>query len=309
MEFPKISNQFLLNRLEAPRGKISMVLDTDTYNEIDDQFALVYALTSGDRISVEAVYAAPFCNPRATTPGEGMEKSYEEILRVLTRMNRNADGFVFKGSRRYLESMDTPCESEAARDLVDRAMNAEGPLYVAAIGAITNIASAILLEPRIIEKIVVVWLSGTSLYWPSAREFNLEQDVYASKILFNCGVPLIHIPCTNVTSHLITTTHEIKHYLQGKNEIADYLCDIFMDYSSKSGTMSKVLWDIAVIAWLVHPQWVPEYIVHSPVLTDNLTWSTDERRHFIKSAFAINRDAVFGDLFQKICHGSAETVQ
>ena len=61
MNFPKLSNQFRLDRLELPlSGRLDMVLDTDTYNEVDDQFALVYALKSVERLNVQAVYAAPF---------------------------------------------------------------------------------------------------------------------------------------------------------------------------------------------------------------------------------------------------------
>lgn len=67
-------------RMLTPRtGLLRAVLDTDTYNEIDDQFALVQAMLSPDRISLEAIYAAPFHNRRSTGPGDGMDKSYEEI--------------------------------------------------------------------------------------------------------------------------------------------------------------------------------------------------------------------------------------
>jgi len=56
----KIPEQELLRRLELPLDKkLDMVLDTDTYNEVDDQFALVYALRSVERLNVQAVYAAP----------------------------------------------------------------------------------------------------------------------------------------------------------------------------------------------------------------------------------------------------------
>lgn len=91
--FPKLTNSIMMERLEIPAaGKLSMVLDTDTYNEIDDQFALAYALLSGERLNVEAVYAAPFHNERSVSPGDGMEKSYEEILRVLERMQVEPGG-------------------------------------------------------------------------------------------------------------------------------------------------------------------------------------------------------------------------
>ena len=91
-----------ISRLQAPAGKVRMVLDTDTYNEIDDQFALTYALLSPDKLSVEAIYAAPFHNSRSNGPGDGMEKSYEEILRLLEFLGRSAHGFAYRGSTEYL---------------------------------------------------------------------------------------------------------------------------------------------------------------------------------------------------------------
>jgi inosine-uridine nucleoside N-ribohydrolase len=200
MKFPKPDNEFILKRLELPEGKIHMVLDTDTYNEVDDQFALCYALSSPERLIVEGVYAAPFFNDRSTGPADGMEKSYNEILRLLGKMNVSTEGFVFKGSDRYLTDMDTPVESEAARDLIKKALSrsTDEPLYVVAIGAITNVASAILLEPEITKKIVVVWLGGHPLYWNDTREFNLYQDVDAARVIFGSGVPVVQIPCMGV---------------------------------------------------------------------------------------------------------------
>lgn len=300
MDFPKSTNQFILDRLELPEGKIKMVLDTDTYNEIDDQFALMYALRSPDRLNVQAIYAAPFYNDRSEGPGDGMEKSYDEIYRVLDRMNiKPSEGFVLKGSTRYLENLETPCESEAVRDLIKRVMSSEEPLYVVAIGAITNIASAILLEPSIIEKIVVVWLGGHALYWPDTKEFNLEQDVLAARVVFDCGVPMVQIPCLNVVSHLATTLAELEMYMDGKSSIGTYLTQIVREYSKDHFAWSKVIWDISAIAYLIDPAWVPTNIVHSPVLTDQVTWSADQSRHLIKSAYNVDRDQIFKDLFKK----------
>ena len=55
-----------------------MVLDTDTYNEIDDQFALVYALLCPEKLNVEAVYAALFTNDRSTGPGDGWRRAMKK---------------------------------------------------------------------------------------------------------------------------------------------------------------------------------------------------------------------------------------
>ena len=177
MTFPPLSKDLLADRLQPPTGPIRMVLDTDTYNEIDDQFAVVYALRSPEKLTVEALYAAPFTNSRSTGPADGMEKSYEEIVRLLDRLHLSPDGFVFRGSTAYLDGQ--PERSPAALDLVQRAMAApdDDPLYVVAIGAITNVAAALLIEPEIVRKIVVVWLGGNPHALPHTVEFNLMQDV------------------------------------------------------------------------------------------------------------------------------------
>ena len=98
-----------------------------------------------------------------------MEKSYDEILRLLDFLNVSAEGFVYRGSRAFLADKAAPVQSDAATDMIERAMasSTEEPLYVVAVGAITNVASAILIEPEIIKRIVIVWLGGNPLYWPT----------------------------------------------------------------------------------------------------------------------------------------------
>ena len=300
--FPALSEEFRLQRLVPPTGEapVSMVLDTDTYNEVDDQFAVAQALLSPDRLQVEALYAAPFTNDRSSGPRDGMEKSYEEILRLMDRLDIPSQGRVFRGSTGYLTGPEAPRESAAARDLVRRAVEGDGPLYVVAIGAITNVASAILMEPRILEKIVVVWLGGQPLHWPSAREFNLGQDLHASRLIFDCGVPLVLIPCQGVSSHLQTTIPELERHVLGRGAIGDYLVEIVRSYGGDHYAWSKVIWDISAIGYLIEPGWVPTVLAHSPVLTDQFTWSADARRHFIRVAIDVHRDPIFRDVFQKL---------
>lgn len=300
--YPKLNEAFRLNQLEPPVGKVRMVLDTDTYNEVDDQFALAYAFLSKEKIELEAVYAAPFHNNRSNGPADGMEKSYEEILRLLKILGKSPEGFAFRGSDRYLEDVTKPIRSEAALDLVKKAMasSPENPLYVVPVGCITNIASAILIEPEIIKNIVVVWLGGNGLNWPHQKEFNLMQDVLAARVVFDSGVPFVVMPCRPVVSHFHTTLPELKHYLAGKNKLSDYLYNIVVEYSGSRDAYSKVIWDVTAVAWLVNPGWIKSNLVHSPVLTDQVTFSVDHSRHFIRMAKELNRDAIFRDLFEKL---------
>ena len=58
----------MVKKLTLPEGIIDMVLDTDTYNEIDDQFAISYALRAKEKLDVKALYAAPFFTVRIFVP-------------------------------------------------------------------------------------------------------------------------------------------------------------------------------------------------------------------------------------------------
>ncbi len=165
------------------------------------------------------------------------------------------------------------------------------------------------MEPRIKEKIVVVWLGGTPRYWPSAREFNLRQDVIASQILFDSGVALVQIPTTNVAEHLRTTVPELDQHMRGRSRIGDYLHGQFLEYfalrmndQDRSGRYpwSKVIWDISAVAWLNNPAWVPSDVMPSPVLTDAMRWGTVPDRHHIRVANHVDRDAIFNDLFDRL---------
>ncbi len=322
MQFHTISNELRVERLAPPKGKIQMVLDTDTYNEIDDQFAVVHALLSPEQLDVLAIYAAPFFNDRSSGPGDGMEKSFDEIERLLDRLDRTAEGFAYRGSTAFLEENGRFIESDAVHDLIERAMSSNGPLFVVAIGALTNVASAILMEPKIIEKIVVVWLGGHALHWPHTTEFNLAGDVVAARVVLDCGVPLHLLPCGGVTTHLRSTVPEIDQYVKGQGAIGDFLAETFKSYSDDHFGWSKEIWDVVAIAYLINPEWVPSNLVSSPMITQRaagkvemdvntiwqerpLTWSFDSSRHLIRCAYYVQRDPIFQDLFSKLAKWGA----
>lgn len=281
---------------------INAVLDTDTFNEVDDQFALAHLLLSPETVNLEAVYAAPFFNTRSNGPAEGMEKSHEEILRLLDLVEPASPPRVFRGSTRYLPGARTPVESAAASDLVERAMAvSSGRLTVLAIGACTNVASALLAEPRIADKITIVWLGGHAPYWPHTREFNLEQDLHASRVLLDTDVPLVLLPCMGVSSHIITTVAELDTHLAPHSKLGAYLTDIVRHYEGNPTGWSKVIWDIAASAWLINPEWVRTHPAPSPVLRDDCTWEqpTPSARRTIDLAYTVDRDAIFQDFFAK----------
>ncbi len=301
--YPIIDEAHRLKLLSPPSGKVRMVLDTDTFNEVDDQFAVTHALLSPESMCVEAIYAAPYYKKSISSPGEGMELSYQEILQLLQRLDIADEGLTHRGSAAFMADATTPVKSAATEDLIARAMATnpdDGPLYVVAIGAITNVASSILLEPAIIERIVVVWLGGHALYWPSAREFNLSGDPHAARILFDCGVPLLQLPCWPVVSHLLTNIPELERYVEPCGAIGAFLTERVKSYHTEHKGWGKEIWDLAATAYLVNPDWIETTLVHSPILTTEETWSVDQRRHLIRTATRIKRDAIFRDFFDKL---------
>jgi inosine-uridine nucleoside N-ribohydrolase len=320
MSFPSPDYSTQIERLEPPTPgeEIDIVIDSDTYNEIDDQYAIVYAMFS-ETLNVEAIYAAPFAygiSERihgAETPAEGMEMSYDEIFELLDRIDVDRDDFVFRGSEEYLPRAGEPVESEAAWDLVERARDRDEPLYVAALGAPTNVASALLLDPSIAENIVVVWLGGDRWEWPNTSELNLKQDVHASQLLFDNGVPFVHVPGRNISEKLTTTVPELERYVKGQGAIGDFLFKRFAEYQEQFGgpeesdAWSKEIWDIGVIGYLINPEWVPTAVIHSPILSPDFTWSSDPTRHFIREAKFVDRDGIFRDMFNKIAANTEST--
>lgn len=190
-----MTNEQRIKNLSVPEGRVDVVLDTDAYNEIDDQFAIAYLLNSKEKLNTKAIYAAPFFNSNSVGPKDGMEKSYNEILKLISLLGEKVD--VFKGSESFLDNENTPVISSAAQDLAERVKNysPQNPLYVVAIGAITSIASAILLNPELTENAVVIWLGGHALHYHNTREFNMYQDVAAARVVMQSGVPFVQLPC------------------------------------------------------------------------------------------------------------------
>lgn len=277
-----------------------VVLDTDTFNEVDDQFALAHLLLSD--VDLEAVYAAPFHNERSTGPEEGMEKSYQEIRHIFELVGTNSAPATFRGSRQFLPGAGQPVESEAVHDLIERAMAPHAEkLTVLAIAAATNVASALLIEPRIADKITVAWLGGHAPFLSDTREFNLAQDPHAARVLLDSPVPLVLVPCYPVASHLRTSVPELEALLAPRSQLGAYLTRIVREHGPGVPAWSKVIWDIAVSAWFVNPEWVKTLKVPSPVLRDDLTWElpTPNGRREIEMAFLVQRDAIFADFFEK----------
>lgn len=299
----------IIRNLSVPDKRVDVVLDTDAFNEIDDQYAISYLLRSGDKLNTVAIYAAPFYgNGKSDSPKDGMEKSYDEILKMLSLNGRDdLAKAVYKGSEDYLSDINTPCISDAANDLIDRAMNysVENPLYVVCIGAITNIASALIMKPEIAQRIVVVWLGGNAPYLSGKKEFNLNQDTAAGKIIFSSEVPLVQVPCHGVAESLTISEPEINYWLMGKSELTTYLGEKTIaeaNVYAKGRPWTRVLWDVAPIAWLLNDDdgFMTSTIIQAPIPNDDYLYSINPKGKLMRYINNVSRDNIMYDLITKL---------
>lgn len=304
-----MTNEQFLKNLNVPTGRIDVILDTDAYNEIDDQFAICYLLKNTQKFNVKGICAAPFHNSKSSSPKDGMEKSYAEINKLLCLLGMdNLSSILYKGSECYLKNEETPEESDAADFMAElsKAYSPQNPLYIVAIGAITNVASAILKNPDMAENTVIIWLGGHAQHMrDNVSEFNMVQDIAAARIVFGCGVPLIQLPCMGIVSHFTTSQYELEHWLKGKNELCDYLVDNTIAEAENYAAgkpWTRVIWDVTAVAWLLNEDgsFMQDELRHSPIPEYSREYSYDNSRHLFKYVTHINRDTLFEDLFNKL---------
>jgi purine nucleosidase len=234
-----------------------VILDTDARNEIDDQYAITYAVLSGS-FDVRGFTAAHFGKKRS------MEESYDEILLVLKLLGCERKYPVFRGAEKALANSKTPADSPAARFIIDEALNSsEGYLYVICIAAISNLASAYLMEPKIKDRIKVIWLADKS--WPKGGLFfNMKKDIVAAQIIFDSEIDLTIIPALGTANKLKIYKGD-RNSIEGKGEIGDYLWKLFMKRLWKP----KAVYDVVAIAALKSMSWCTWITAPRPRLLRN----------------------------------------
>ena len=293
----------ILEDLKTPRVK-KVIVDSDTYNEMDDQYAIAYAIGS-DKMDVIALNAAPFKNDRSASFEDGMEKSYDEILRVLDHIEKVGQYPAYKGSRTRIEDDPEhgPVDSPAARVIIEAAHKYDEIVYVLTTGACTNVSSAIMIDPSIKENICVIWLGGHCLDFRDLGEFNLAQDYAAGQILINSGVPLILLPaCDHGTSALVTRLPDMQG-IKGDSKACVFFRETLPeefngDYYENG--WERVIWDIAAPGVIAVPHGYQLSIITAPIFGDNYQYAYDKTRHKIIYMDKVDRDIVLADTFAAI---------
>ena len=278
--------------------KKNVILDTDTYNEADDQFALSYLLKSQDIFNIEAITIAPYSHKNSDlSVKEGQDLSYNEVLKICNLLNFNSENKVFKGSTDYIQNGYN--EDNAAVDKIIEVSLKNDITYILAIGAITNVALAIKKEPKIIDKIEVIWLGGNDFSHKDNMEYNFRQDVEAVKIIFNSNVKLTVLPCKDVVSDLKIDINTLKNNLNS-SELNNYLIERFYNDGYHGYEEERVIWDISAIAYMINKKWFKTKRVSTPFINDDTSYKMTNSKNKITFVTKLNRNKIYSDLFKKL---------
>ena len=292
----------ILSRLTSPEPR-KLFLDTDAANEIDDQFAIAYAMCA-DNIELLGLGAAPFVNNNADNPAQGMEKSYVEMRRVRDLTCPGSKLPLYRGAGAYLKDKTTPVDSPAARAIIEAAHSSDDYVFAAFIGCFTDAASALLIDPSISKNLVIVLIGANDAdRYQSANDFNLRQDRAAAQVVFESDCPVILLPAAGGTSVLTTTVGETAYYLEDKNiPVGDYLSYLMRrDHDCPRGSFrpaTHIIWDISSVAILRGKNFVSPEIRDALSVDDEGMFIPAEGKYIYNKSF--DRDAIFEDMYKAI---------
>lgn len=241
---------------------IALIIDADTANELDDLFAIVRALGE-QRFDLRGITSAQFhISPLASDSSVHESQRINEDLLLLAGLT---DIPLPMGSNEPLPSIEDPAPSEASKFIIDQArqMPAGQKLHIAILGPCTNVASALLEDPAIVDKIIVHYIG----FWHDPKvntynkiEFNSGNDMKAVNLLLNTEGLDFNVMSATTCQHLVFDREDTFKKLADKGALADYLRQRWENHKrwwtkDDPEKLKWIMWDVAIIEALAHPEY------------------------------------------------------
>jgi inosine-uridine nucleoside N-ribohydrolase len=278
---------------QPPVVKIPVILSTDVGNEIDDQWTIAWLLLS-PRLEVLGIMSAHA--PSITAPA-GVT-SYR-ILRdvVENRLAMRVHPPLIEGGSLPMDDSKTPRPSPAVNFLIEKSkpFTKENRLTVLMIGAGTDVASAILTDPGIVNRIRVIQMGFNNRQ--GGNEFNIANDPRAVQAILNSEVPLVIGPGDVCRASLSLSLDQAKEMIAVRGPIGAWLWEEFQAWyyryvkPLRVNDFSKpwIIWDNITLAYVLgmtdqqtapRPRLKDDFTFEPGQANDTVTWITDvdERR-------------------------------
>ncbi len=217
---------------DAVKPRMRIIIDNDFGGDPDGLFQLVHHLLSPS-VEIRSIIGSHL------KAGDGFDPSKEtagnakmKIEEVLSIMNLGKTFPVYQGSNVALENDSTAQQSDAANAIIKEAMREDTklPLYVVCGAGLTDIASAYLQEPKIVNRLTLIWIGGpeyAELATPppgyTSLEYNLAIDIKAGQVIFNkSAIPVWQIP-RNVYRQVMMPYSSLLLKVKTQGKIGEYL--------------------------------------------------------------------------------------
>ena len=287
----------------GPPSPHRLIVSTDAANEADDQFAIAQALLS-PTLDIRGVVAAHFGRPGS------MAQSRLEIDRVAALAGSAVR--VLDGSPDALADESTPAPSPGSSLIVSEALTDDGRLWVAVLGPLTDVASALLEAPEIASRdVVVVWVGGPpydeiAAYHP---EFNLINDVAAANVVMESGIAVWQIPMP-VYSMVGVGHAELRTRLSGTSPLGDYLVDQLIAFNAtiEYGPLDfRSLGDSPAIGAVINPAGARWRARPAPRFSAGADLEPGRTHGSIRVCDAVDTRWLIEDMFAKLCEFGKKT--
>ncbi len=291
------------NPAESSPPRLAGVLVTDCGVEVDDQWALTHLLLS-PQIDLRAVITT-----HASSIGFSSASSAKEAADVIARVLPAGSPRppVVQGSASPLESTTRPRESAGLEKLLQlsRGFSSSHRLVVFVTGAATDLASAILKDPSICDRVSVVAMGFDD--WPGGRDgFNVKNDPLAWRILLGSEVPLVVGSGALTTRGLRLTRSQAGALMRAHGPVGQYLFSLLDAWLTKQAPLvaqlvapeTWVIWDEVVVAYALGMARGRE--VPRPALQADLSFSHPETSRRLTWLTEVDTDRFWRDLTQKI---------
>ena len=274
--------------LPPPEKKLRLLIDTDAANEIDDLYAVVLALAAPERFSIEGFVATHFAAHSGPT---SIERSYVQLLELL-EIAGVAGKYTVKKGGHPMQYVNTPSQSDGADLIIERAFcgNADDPLWVVGLGAATNLASALLIEPSISERVRYVFHSRSHMTWPERSvQFNVKNDILSVRSLLESEVPLVWF---DTGTYLTRSVEETEANVAPLGKLGKYLHE-FRFRNPYYMQDDKGFFDLGDIAWMIKPELCQTEIVKAPTMDQTMYFDHNKTNGDMLRIYDINREGTW----------------
>ncbi|MGW9585819.1 nucleoside hydrolase [Microbacterium sp. NPDC055455] len=283
--------------MPVPPHKV--LISTDAANEVDDQFAVVHALLS-PVLDVRGILPAHFGREGSCA------ESRAEVDLLHSLLGAAGHRVVADGADAALPDERTPRPSAASALIRHEARSDDRRLRIAVLGPLTDVASALLEDPALVDADpLIVWIGGPPYegvvgYSP---EFNLSNDVAAANVVMASGVEVWQVPMPVYT--MIGVGHaELVERLGGTGALADYLVERVIAFNAQVdyGPMDfRSLGDSPAIGALLNPLGARWSLRPPPRFSaDGEVIGTIDASRRIRVCEAVDTRWLMGDMFAKL---------